>query len=194
MLKNIKLEQLNIWEWLRTNRPLSSKQKALRRNIKINRRNFFNQPTRKVRQTRRTRASSDQQLNAIWQKLAREYFPDNQEIPSYIIVWSKRPQKRTLASCNIEDRKVNVARELNYPELHQWLEPLIYHEMCHAELKYIQKETHRSWHGREFKALEQRHPMMPAFDYWVKSGGWLTAVRSDRGKRAAQKRLEKRFK
>lgn len=178
MLKKIRLEQLNIWEWLKTTRPRAlSPQKNQR--IRIH-----------PRKVHKKVIKSDIQLNAIWQKLAQEYFPDNQEIPNYKIVWSKRPQKRTLASCNIQDKKVNVARELNYPEHHKWLEPLIYHEMCHAELKYIQKETHRSWHGKEFKQLEKQHPRMEAFDYWVKSGGWLTAVRSDRGKRAAQKRYQ----
>jgi hypothetical protein len=38
--------------------------------------------------------------------------------------------------------------------------------------------------GKEFRTLEKRHPDIKAFDTWVNSGGWLSAVRSDRSKRA----------
>ena len=83
-----------------------------------------------------------------------------------------------------------MARELNYREFDHWLAPLVYHEMCHAVIGLNVKKTNsrRSWHGREFRQLERRHPQMAEFEAWTKSGGWMTAVRSDRGKRAAQKR------
>ena len=35
---------------------------------------------------------------------------------------------------------------------------------------------------REFRELENRHPLIAALDQWVKSGGWLHAVLSDRAR------------
>jgi hypothetical protein len=62
--------------------------------------------------------------------------------------------------------------------------------MCHAILgKDIIKGNKRiAWHGKEFRALESRHPNIKAFDTWVNTGGWLSAVRSDRSRRAWEAR------
>lgn len=131
---------------------------------------------------------SDPLLKKLWLKIRLEWFPDRPDVDQYQIVWSTRPQKRTLASCNIISKKVNVARELRYQQHYRWLEPLLYHEMCHAILGYEDKGHYRSWHGQNFKNLENQHPLMPTFDHWVKSGGWQTAVRSDRAVRSHQQR------
>ncbi len=158
---------------------------------------FFAKP--ELRKTRvRLRAprisvtKSEPELLKIWDKLKQEYFPTHQELNKYQIAWSTRAQKRTLASCNIQYKRVVVARELNYPNYQQWLEPLIYHEMCHAVIGFNVKKNRkgRAWHGAEFKNLERQHPQMAEFDLWAKSGGWLTAVRSDRGRRVAARRFK----
>lgn len=127
-----------------------------------------------------------ERLTKIWQLLAIQYFPNCTELNTYVIGWSTRKQKRTLASCSIEKRMVRVARELNYPELHIWLEPLVYHEMCHAVLGKDIPIRHRKrcWHGAEFKNLESQHPQILLLDQWIKNGGWSQTVRSDRAKRA----------
>ena len=130
-------------------------------------------------------------LSLLWKSLWKEYFPHRRDLDAYTIVWSGRSQKRTLASCNIERKRIIVARELNHPDLHQWLSPLVYHEMCHAVLGFsvVNEDGRGAWHGAEFKALEARHPMMKSFDSWVKHPkGWSRAVRSDRSRRAHLKR------
>jgi hypothetical protein len=137
------------------------------------------------------------ELKQIWTELITKFFPDRTDLLTYSLGWSTRPQKRTLASCSLKNRRVNVARELNHPPFKEWLEPLIYHELCHAVLGRDLDVTtptspapltpHRkrkiAWHGREFRTLERRHPRMAEFDAWVKGGGWRTAVRSDRSRR-----------
>lgn len=138
------------------------------------------------------RYMSDPLLREIWLEVRQEYFPHRKDLDEYAVSWSKRNQKRTLASCNIELKKINVARELNHPTHHQWLSPLLYHEMCHAYLEH-NVSRHRgkfAWHGREFRSLEALHPCMNLFDSWVKSGGWATAVRSHRSRTAHAKRKE----
>jgi hypothetical protein len=63
--------------------------------------------------------------------------------------------------------------------------------MCHAYLEHNVSKTSngkRAWHGKEFRQLEAMHPLIPEFDRWIKDGGWLTAVRSQRAKAAHAKR------
>lgn len=130
------------------------------------------------------------ELKRIWTSLQYEYFPREPEIGLYTVCWSRRRQLRTLASCNSSRRRVNVARELNRPDCEKWLPPLLYHEMCHAVLANHAKASgcDISFHGREFKQLEKRHPMMREFNRWIRSGGWLHVVRSDRAKEAHARR------
>lgn len=125
---------------------------------------------------------SDPELTLIWNELADRFFPESAHLHQYRIVWSGRRQKRTLASCNIERRIVRVAKEMDTARAREWIEPLLYHEMCHAELEreVPKKRGKRQWHGPEFKALERRHPKIPAFNAWIKKGGWLSSVRSHR--------------
>lgn len=127
-------------------------------------------------------ASSDPDLLAIWQDLRRRWFPEREDLEYYTVRWSNRPQKRTLACCNVYAKRVTVARELRYPALSCWLSPLLYHEMCHAYLgELIDKRTNRRrWHGPEFRQLERRNPAICDLDRWIKQGGWAEAVRSDR--------------
>lgn len=135
---------------------------------------------------------SDVILSEIWYGLYQTYFPECTELSSYTINWSNRAQKRTLASCNILRKRVVVARELNYEKYAIWLSPLIYHEMCHAYIGEPEiKNGRRRWHNATFHALEDRHPRMKIFSDWVHQGGWEQAVRSDRAKRAWQKRRVK---
>lgn len=134
--------------------------------------------------------TNDPRLLLIWQELQKQYFPNNIEILEYTVAWSARRQKRVLASCNLRRKLVVVARELDYQQHHQWLSALIYHEMCHAYLGYSLRRQGRKipWHGAEFKKLESLHPESVKLNAWIKSGGWLSAVRSHRSKLIAQKR------
>lgn len=152
-------------------------------------------PVRTQQQKARIKGGSAScpRLRHIWLSVRNEYFPHRHDLDDYVLAWSGKPQKRTLASCNIKRRRVQVAREMDHEAAVAMLEPLLYHEMCHAVLGMsVVRETQRSqWHGREFRALERRHPMMPQLDHWVKSGGWQSVVRSDRGRRSwASRRQE----
>ncbi|RMD87460.1 MAG: hypothetical protein D6808_01375 [Candidatus Dadabacteria bacterium] len=135
---------------------------------------------------------SDTALRLIWENLVERFFPTHQELYSYTIIWSNRNQKRTLASCSIERKIVRVAKELNHPKFFGWVEPLLYHEMCHAVLKdnVYSINSRKQWHGPQFKALEKRHPLCAKLDEWIRSGGWLSAIRSHRS-REYHKRLKK---
>jgi hypothetical protein len=147
--------------------------------------------TRRVRAgTRRTSPVNDPFLFELWKNLRVEYFPDRPELDGYTVQWSSRKQKRVLASCNIRQRRVVVARELFEPSACRWIAPVLYHELCHA---VIGEGVHlsggkRQWHGRQFRELEARHPDIPAMNAWIRSGGWAMAVRSERARRAWQTR------
>lgn len=69
---------------------------------------------------------------------------------------------------------------MSLPESQPYLEALIYHEMCHAVLgppKIVKRR--RIMHGRDFKALEKRHPEIKLLDTWIKAGGWSMAAKKD---------------
>lgn len=127
---------------------------------------------------------SDEELKSLWLELRKEYFPERSDLDDYCVTWSSRRRKRTLAVCHYNERSVSVARELRHPESRQWLSPLLYHEMCHAVLGCIGKsaEGRRVYHGPVFRKLESRHPGIQDLDSWIASGGWLSAVRSDRAR------------
>jgi hypothetical protein len=151
---------------------------------------FSPAPKKTLRRTT-SRAPSDPVLHKQWCQIRRRFFPDRSDIDAYTVSWSTRTQKRVLASCNIHRRKILVAKELNSEVLSQWIEPILYHEMCHAVIGHgvaLSPSGKRQWHGREFKALEARHPDIPALDKWISSGGWAKAVRSHRSKQAWAKR------
>jgi hypothetical protein len=133
---------------------------------------------------------SDELLHQIWRSLWQEYFPDRSDLDTYLLVWSNRPQRRVLASCNIRYRRVVVARELFVPAAVRWLAPVLYHELCHAVLGESVRTPsgRRMWHGASFRALEARHPDITAMNLWIRSGGWAMAVRSARSRRAWQVR------
>ena len=139
--------------------------------------------------------TSDQMLKSIWCELRLEFFPEQPEIDDYVVFWSSRRQKRVLACCHIQRRQVRVAKELRYSEYTNWLSPLLYHEMCHAALgtNVPRERGKRAWHGREFKRLVVRHKETHAMEAWIKSGGWLHAVRSDRAKDTAKKKRSERW-
>lgn len=127
---------------------------------------------------------SDPLLHAKWVSLINDYFPDRQDLCDYVVAWARRRQKRTLGSCNVVARRVNIAKELQYEEFYSWAEPVLYHELCHAVLgkDLIAYKGRRAWHGAEFKALEIRHPQTKALSQWMRNGGWLRAVRSHRAR------------
>lgn len=138
----------------------------------------------------RKEPQSDPFLYEVWCGLRREFFPERHELDGYRVVWSNRSQKRVLASCNIHERRVVVARELFEPAAVRWIGPVLYHELCHA---VIDRDVSRSragkrqWHGAEFRELEQRHPDIGALHAWIASGGWAMAVRSNRTRRFWQR-------
>jgi hypothetical protein len=116
-------------------------------------------------------------IAAIWKSLRLEYFPDRADIDDYRVLWSKRKQTSCLASCSIGNRRIYVASAMRLPDSQAYLEPLIYHEMCHAILgppKIVRGR--RIMHGRDFKALERRHPEIKALNHWIKAGGWTRAT------------------
>jgi len=132
--------------------------------------------------------TSDTDLKVIWDNLIDHYFPDGQQLKKYTVRWSTRRQKRTLGSCSITKHTVRIARELMHAQFSEWVEPILYHELCHAYLgKNIQRENgKRAWHGKEFRALERRHPATLPLNAWIKSGGWGKAVRVDRASNRRQ--------
>jgi len=148
--------------------------------------------THRVR-TVRTAPLSDPSLHQLWCQVRAEYFPGRAEIDEYRVIWSSRRQRRTLASCHMKKRRVNVAKELRDATCQHWLEPILYHEMCHAVLGtdpgYYRGK--RAWHGPEFRKLEHLHPQIRALDEWIKIGGWAQAVRRDRAKQAATTRISR---
>jgi len=157
-------------------------------------------PNRTVRSSRTSSyvppSQSDEALILIWKKLQAKFFPNRNELSEYRVVWSTRRQKRTLASCNLDKKRVTVAKELRHIDYYQWLEPLLYHEMCHAVIgKGVARfKGKRAWHGVEFRELERRHPGISALDDWIKAGGWLRAIRAERARDAHFKRkLEARY-
>jgi hypothetical protein len=131
---------------------------------------------------RRSVSTSDQFLHQLWRELRAEYFPDRRDLDAYVVTWSARPQKRVLASCNVRRLRVVVARELYQPSAVRWIAPVLYHELCHAVLgeDVTTPSGRRMWHGSKFKALEARHPDIPALKSWIRSGGWTMAVRNHR--------------
>jgi hypothetical protein len=148
--------------------------------------------SRKQVTRRRVRVStSDEFLYSLWCSLRQEFFPDHHHIDHYTVLWSSRPQKRVLASCNIRRQRVVVARELFEPSASRWISAVLYHEMCHA---VIGESVHRSssgkrmWHGSEFRSLEERHPDIGALNTWIETGGWSMAVRSYRARLAWRNR------
>jgi hypothetical protein len=116
-------------------------------------------------------------LKKMWLEIRRKWFPNRPDLDSYQVRWSTRSQLQTLASCSLDFKRISVARELAYKRHAQWLEPLLYHEMCHAYLDTTD-------HGREFKAVEHRHPMIKPFDKWIDAGGWDDAIDRDRTRRS----------
>ena len=146
---------------------------------------------RQNQKSRRRVSQSDPILHEQWCQIRKSFFPELTDLDSYVVAWSNRPQKRVLASCNIHRRRILVAKELNQESVSCWLEPILYHEMCHAVIGHgvaLSRSGKRQWHGAEFKALEARHPNIVALDEWIKSGGWARAVRSSRSKEAWRRR------
>jgi len=140
-------------------------------------------PKRRRTQTR----ISDEFLHSLWCSLRAEFFPQHPQIDDYTVAWSSRPQKRVLASCNIRDCRVVVARELFEPAASRWIAPVLYHEMCHAVIGVEVRRSSsgkRLWHGAQFRELEARHPDIPALNAWISTGGWAMAVRSNRARLA----------
>lgn len=132
-------------------------------------------PPNRVRSAEQQTPAED--LTALWQSLRFEYFPERPDIDEYQVRWSDRRHTRCLASCNVYDRRVQVARAMAQSEARSHLAALVYHEMCHAVLG-IPKIVggRRVIHGRDFKLLEKRHPGIKALDAFIVSGGWKKAV------------------
>jgi SprT-like family len=116
-------------------------------------------------------------LEILWKRLQEQYFPERRDLEKYDVRWSSRPQRRVLASCQLRRRRVVVARELYPPQYQEWLEPLLFHEMCHAVLGILPNHNgRRAWHGAEFKALVKRHHRTEELELWIETGGWREAV------------------
>ena len=117
-------------------------------------------------------------LHDLWVSIRHNYFPTRNDIDNYAVVWSQRKQTRCLASCNIDKKRIIVARAMKHPLSRPFLPPLLYHEMCHAVLgepKIV--KGRRIIHGKEFKTLERRHPEIQLLDRWIAQGGWQKVVR-----------------
>ncbi len=118
--------------------------------------------------------SDNRVLFSIWNRLQADYFADRIDLLSYDVRWSGWHQKRTLASCNVSRRRVVVAPQLSKAELSEWLEPVLYHEMCHAAIgnQVERRGGKRLVHGPQFIELANRHPATQKLTEWLKSGGW----------------------
>lgn len=117
-------------------------------------------------------------LKKLWYDLIDGYFPQRQDLKNYRLVWSGKRQTRSLASCSVHKRTIRVAKAMALPSSRPYLEALIYHELCHAVLgppKIVRGR--RIMHGKDFKALERRHPNIKYLDDWINAGGWDRAVR-----------------
>lgn len=132
----------------------------------------------KQEQPTRSEKSSVLCLRKEWLRIRQTYFPSRSDIDDYDLLWAKRKQTRCLASCDYVKRKVTVAKQMAEPEARTYLEPLLYHEMCHAIIGVPpEKNGRRQIHGRDFKKLERRHPQIQALDAWINSGGWQRVTR-----------------
>lgn len=120
-------------------------------------------------------------LKDEWLFVRKTYFPDRPDLDDYRVVWSTRRHTSTLASCNVERRRILVAAAFQLEEAKPHLEALLYHEMCHAVLGRPKRVGRRRViHGRDFRELERRHPGIPELDRWIKLGSWHTATRKSR--------------
>ena len=132
-------------------------------------------------------ATTGEGLQQLWQSLRVRYFPTRDDLDSFTVRWADRRQRRVLATCNVARRRVEVAAALRDPTCSEILEPLLYHELCHAALGEVRRVNgRRQMHGREFHALERRHPQIKALNQWIKAGNWQKVVR-----RAARQRRAK---
>lgn len=135
--------------------------------------------------TKKNSLSESVKLVSIWNKLVDEYFEGSEDLKSYRLVWSKKIQTRCLASCNVTKKIVRVAPTMKRTDASLYLEPLLYHEMCHAVVGIKVVNGRRKIHTREFKQLERKHPSIASLDEWIEKGGWSEAVRKDiRNRRA----------
>lgn len=125
-------------------------------------------------------ASADEAplLLTKWQQLRAQYFPELPELDKYTVRWSNRHQLSSLASCNVERKRVEIAKALDAPQYVSYVEALLYHEMCHAALgRPPVIRGRRVMHGKDFHRLEKRHPLTAHLNSWIKSGGWQRASR-----------------
>lgn len=121
-------------------------------------------------------------LEDTWRCLAAEFFPGNFDLLiSYTVRWASRPQVTTLASCNVERRRVLVAPAMRMDVCKPHLPALLYHEMCHAVLGIPEVVNgRRRVHTRDFRLLEARHPGIKSMDRWIKCGEWRAAAKLHR--------------
>ena len=75
------------------------------------------------------------ELRSVWSELQFHYFPNREDILSYTLVWSGKKHRRTLASCNVERKRISVAPVMELEQARPYLPALLYHEMCHAALE-----------------------------------------------------------
>ncbi len=136
------------------------------------------------------RDSNECTLQELWVRVRAQYFPVTPELDEFRVCWSPRRQKRVLASCFLSKKLIRVAREMGEPRGAEYLEPLLYHEMCHAYLGVSGELGKKRWsfHGKEFRELEKRHPGCTELNQWIKTGGWSKAVRSARSREAWKRR------
>lgn len=146
-------------------------------NFKAIQLSFFNTFNFVTLKPQEPQLSTSPELDLILKNLIYSYFPERLDLLNYKISWSKRAQKRVLASCNIEKRRIRVAPAMNLPESQKFLEALIYHELCHAVVGIGYKNGRRDIHSQSFKSIEKLHPGIIDLDKWIKDGGWINAVR-----------------
>ncbi len=116
-------------------------------------------------------------IKKLWVNLRQVYFPTRTDLDFYKVEWATRKRVRLLAKCDLKKKVVTVASPMRQSQCHGLLEPLLFHEMCHAVLGEPKIINGRAiYHGKDFKALEQRHPKIRHLDHWIKNGGWDKAV------------------
>lgn len=81
------------------------------------------------------------------------------KLPKPTIVWSARRARKQMGAYNYQTDTLSINPVLNEPDTPRYaLEFLLFHELLHKALGFTVQNNRRSFHGKEFKQYEQRHP------------------------------------
>lgn len=118
--------------------------------------------------------SPEESLVALWQELAREYFPDNTQVKKVTVRYAKRNRSMpTPVHCDFKKNTAEFSPRLNSKETLKFIPALAYKAMCGFVLKEESDTEVRAVEKRsEFSSLERRHPGTQEVQAWIASGAW----------------------